>query len=611
MFKNIFNIKHKKFNIETYNNILEECKTKKWVTNISDLKDIALYYDDFFPNEINKDYLLKDNINIRIYLINFFCINKQKLQQLYYLINGIKINKELLDKNKYANKFTKEILEQILNECNTKKWTINLKILKKIANLYNELYPNELESNYLENDNIYIRSYLTTFFCKNKNKIIKLYNILNIENYPDIIEVLSDKPKKDKPIIPIDVISFPKKTDTKKADLKKKDEDKKIDDKKDDDKEIKLQIKKIEPPYLKDIKKEYIELDSKDFTQKTFEEDIAKDSFIKKLIESNIKALEFKYLNYTKLLTKQLSSNMEIIISTIIENINEKIKNLKNNPNIIAIKRKELQSVLNDPNNGILSIKGVSREQLRISLIKLIYIYIRNPILFFKSFNNIILSGLSGSGKNSIIKVLIFIFNTLGILLSSNLIIASKNNLNDIDNINNLIENALEGIIYIDEIYNITGCKKEIDLTTDQIIRELIGFMDKFIGCLIIIISGNKEKLNECFFKINDGLIIRFPKQIDLLPYTSIDIYNIFYDYISAIINYNEEMTIENRKYIKEMIFSLNNKEVFTNQSLDMLNLSSLIVEDFILYENKYNIETIKLTFKKFLISKNIAIDFL
>ena len=43
MFKNIFNIKHKKFNIETYNNILEECKTKKWVTNISDLKDIDLY----------------------------------------------------------------------------------------------------------------------------------------------------------------------------------------------------------------------------------------------------------------------------------------------------------------------------------------------------------------------------------------------------------------------------------------------------------------------------------------------------------------------------------------------------------------------------------------
>ena len=61
---------------------------------------------------------------------------------------------------------------------------------------------------------------------------------------------------------------------------------------------------------------------------------------------------------------------------------------------------------------------------------------------------------------------------------------------------------------------------------------------------------------------------------------------------------------------MKSIISALNENEVFNNQAGDMLNLSKVIGEDAILFDDKYSNDMIKYSFMKFCATKNIAIDF-
>jgi|LakMenE18May11ns_1017448.scaffolds.fasta_scaffold9939581_2 hypothetical protein len=624
------------FDIDTYNNLIDECTTKERKLNIIKLKQIASYYDKYFPDKLDSNYLNKNNIELRDYLIKFFCINKKNIFILYNKINNIKaVNL----KKKSDKKFDYSELESIISACKTKKWTTNLDILKKVAIYYDDIYPNELDHNYLDNDNLTIKAYLSNFFCKNPKKVIEIYNLINNDNVMYLNEDDSKKKSKvtkqlatdDNQVQVIDIKAIPDAKNKKKQDVKvpikdikiQKDniEDEIVEDevkdnkkkKKDikDIKEIKINLKKIEPAYLNDFKKEYKDLDNKDFTIKKFEDDIKKDDFIMNLIESQKTVLEYKLLNYQRLLNQNLNDILQVKIKEFIEIITEELVSLNSdNVDIINIKRKELLALINNQNYGFNSIKGTSRDTIKIGFIKLIYIFYKNPIIFLKSFNNFIITGQQGSGKVNIIKVLTYIFNILGINLSSNIIYANKGHLIDIENTRNLIEQGLEGVVFIDDIHNISNCKKDVDSNVDDVINELISNIDKYMGCLIIIITGNKDKIQECFFKLNDSLNFRFPRHYDLSSYTSDDIYELFENYINDIFNYNDELKLEQRKFIKEMIISLNNKNAFTFQSIDMITLSNLIAEDFSLYST-YNTKEIKLTFKKFMLNKNLMIEFL
>jgi hypothetical protein len=102
----------------------------------------------------------------------------------------------------------------------------------------------------------------------------------------------------------------------------------------------------------------------------------------------------------------------------------------------------------------------------------------------------------------------------------------------------------------------------------------------------------------------------RFPKQIELIPYTSSDLFNIFEIFLNDTLEIEKTFSLEQRKYIKGIIMSLNKNNVFNNQAGDMLNLSKIIGEDAILNYKDYNSNLIKLSFKKFGLTKNVAIKF-
>jgi SpoVK/Ycf46/Vps4 family AAA+-type ATPase len=207
--------------------------------------------------------------------------------------------------------------------------------------------------------------------------------------------------------------------------------------------------------------------------------------------------------------------------------------------------------------------------------------------------------------------------NNLGILATNKLVIATKQNLigeyigQSAPKTRNLLANILEGVLFIDEAYTLTPCDKgNKDTYSEEAIGELINFIDKFIGCLIVIVAGYKDKMNDCFLTFNEGISRRFPKVIDLIPYSSDDMYKIFETFFNETFDISKIFTKKQREFIKSIIAALNNKQVFNNQAGDMLNLSKVIGEDAILFDDKYNNDMIKYSFMKFCSTKNIAIDF-
>lgn len=398
----------------------------------------------------------------------------------------------------------------------------------------------------------------------------------------------------------------------------------------DDESEGKIEIKvnKANSKYKHDIKKELAEIETNEFNLTKLRKDINDDGFIKKAIEGEIKALEFKYKTYSKLALidwqgegkdkEKPMGNLNEIIEKIKKTINEKINYLKKSPYVIKEKREELLNILDDPDNGIASIRGTSRESLRISLIKIIYMFIEVPIFFFKGFNNFILTGPPGSGKTKVASVIANLMKNLGILATTNVIMATRQNLvaeftgQSAPKTRNLLSNGLEGVVFIDEAYTLTPCKEKnyhIDNLAEEAVGELINFIDKFIGCIVIIVAGYKDKMNDCFLKFNEGMARRFPKQIELLPYSSTDLFNIFEIFLNDSIDIKAILTTEQRQYIKGIIKTLNENSVFNNQAGDMLNLSKVIGEDAILNSKKYDKKLIKLSFKKFCLTKDIAIE--
>lgn len=391
-----------------------------------------------------------------------------------------------------------------------------------------------------------------------------------------------------------------------------------------------ININKADSKYLQDIKKEINEIETGEYSIDKLKSDIKNDKFILKAIDGEVKALEFKLKTYKKLskvdwegldnkkdtAKDKLETNLNETIDKMKSTIYDKLNDIKSNPNKIKEKREALLQIIEDPDNGIFSLKGKSREDIRISLIKIVYMFIEVPTFFFKGFNNYVLTGSAGSGKTKVAGVIANVMKNLGILVTTNVIMATKSNLiaayqgQSGLKTRKVLSNGLEGVVFIDEAYTLTPCNgKNADSYSEEVIGELINFIDKFIGCIVVIVAGYKDKMMDCFMKYNEGMPRRFPKVIELAQYSSNDLFNIFEYFLNDSIDIKSILVIEQRKYMKGIIKTLNDNAVFNNQAGDMLNLSKIIGEDAILHNKKYNKRLINLSFKKFCLTKNIAID--
>jgi hypothetical protein len=430
-----------------------------------------------------------------------------------------------------------------------------------------------------------------------------------------------EKKKQLSPKKPSPKKASPKKPSPKKASpkLKKADELATI--------KINLKTERVQGDYLSKLKGEIDSFENDNYSIESLERDIESDSFVKSAIKAQREALEFKLKLYRKLSKTnwQADENQKKSDSEISTNLNELIKVLildiekellKPKPTIEE-KRYQLLNILYDPDNGIETIQGQSRQNVRLFLVKTIYMFIKVPAFFFNGFINFILTGPAGSGKTKIAGVIAHTMRNLGILLRQNVNMATKQNLigqfigQSGPKTRNILAKSMEGVLFIDEAYTLTPCpgeKSSADAFSHEAVGELINFIDKFVGCLVVIVAGYKTEMNDCFLKFNQGMARRFPKGIDLQPYLSNDMFKIFEKFLSESIDISNTLSEKQRIYIKSVIEALNEQEIFDNQAGDMLNLSKSIGEDAILYGKKYTDNLIMLTFKKFCAAKNIAI---
>jgi len=433
------------------------------------------------------------------------------------------------------------------------------------------------------------------------------------------------KPKSESPLTKKDVL---KKVGKKSPSPPKKAPSPKI--KKGDDLatiKINLKTEKAQPDYLSTLKGEIDSFENDNYSIESLERDIESDSFVKSAIKAQREALIFKLKLYKKLSKtnwqadddqkksdSEISTNLNQLIKVLIADIEKEL--LKPIPTIEE-KRYQLLNILYDPDNGIETIQGQSRQNVRLFLVKTIYMFIKVPAFFFNGFINFILTGPAGSGKTKIAGVIAHTMRNLGILLRQNVNMATKQNLvgqfvgQSGPKTRNILAKSMEGVLFIDEAYTLTPCpgeKSAADAFSHEAVGELINFIDKFVGCLVVIVAGYKNEMNECFLKFNQGMARRFPKGIDLHPYLANDMFKIFEKFLSESIDISTTLSEKQRIYIKSVIKVLNDTEIFDNQAGDMLNLSKSIGEDAVLYGKKYTEDLIMLTFKKFCATKNIAI---
>ena len=396
--------------------------------------------------------------------------------------------------------------------------------------------------------------------------------------------------------------------------------------------EVKVDTKKADVSYLTSLKKTISELENKGYNIDAFEKDIQDDAFVKKALNAHIEALEWKLKAYKKLAQVNWQGhvggngkqghtiNLNEVIKNLQTEVSTNLLKLKTNPHALANKRQELMSILYDPDNGIATIRGKSRESVRISIIKLIYMFIKVPTFFFKGFINFMLTGPAGSGKTKIASAIAHTMKNLGILATKKVVMATKQNLvgefigHSGPKTRSLLAGSLEGVVFIDEAYTLTPCptasKGSIESFSEEAVGELINFVDKFIGCLVVIVAGYKDKMYDCFLTFNEGMGRRFPKIVDLTLYNSDDMYDIFETFLGESIDIKATLTTNQRVYIKSVLSKLNDDGIFNNQAGDMLNLSKVIGEDATLFGEDYNKAMIELSFKKFCATKQIAVDF-
>jgi hypothetical protein len=387
-----------------------------------------------------------------------------------------------------------------------------------------------------------------------------------------------------------------------------------------------IEVQPATQEYLKAVKKEVDESETANYSIDSFEKDITNDDFVKKAVAAHEAALRFKIKTYEKLAKidwntedsggSKTTLDMNKTISTMVTKLKIDLNAYIAMPMKTRLdsKRYQLESILFDEDNGIDTIKGRSRANVRIMLIKIIYMFLQVPEFFYKGFINFIVTGPAGSGKTKTAGVIAHMFSTLGILASNKVVFATKQNLvgqylgQSGPKTRMLLSTSLEGVVFIDEAYTLTPCPGEKTNSdfSNEAVGELINFMDKFAGCFVVIVAGYKNKMYDCFMTFNEGIARRFPKAVDFVPYENKDMFDILVKFISDSVDI-KIFKKEHLALVKYMIYDLNAKEVFSNQAGDMLNFASMLSEDAMLAGEKFSPKHIVLSFKKFLASKNVA----
>ena len=144
-----------------------------------------------------------------------------------------------------------------------------------------------------------------------------------------------------------------------------------------------------------------------------------------------------------------------------------------------------------------------------------------------------VIQGPPGVGKTEVAKIIGKIYLAMGLLKSDKFIKATRSNLissylgQTAKSTQKIIDSALGGILFIDEVYSLGNPEKR-DTFSKECIDTINENLTEKKKDFICIIAGYRDDINNCFFAYNSGLERRFPVRFTIEPYKAEDMFLIF-----------------------------------------------------------------------------------
>jgi hypothetical protein len=258
-------------------------------------------------------------------------------------------------------------------------------------------------------------------------------------------------------------------------------------------------------------------------------------SSIQSTAESEAKQEEGKYLtrlsaqiNQTQTLKELYASRKKEICTTYFA----KKGNPQKYKEALQSKRTAIREKVNQ---FIESFTGESNRRHRLYILNYAIDFAQNWTSFQGNYKlNLLITGGAGLGKTTFAKAIGKLFFEFGLLARDLFQIREKT-----DFIGQYIGwtpmktystlyNSLESMIFIDEAYSVSGCG--VGGTHDygqEFIDALVDVSQKTRGLISIVAAGYKAEIHNCFLDKNPGMRRRFPNELELTPYSSIDLDNI------------------------------------------------------------------------------------
>ena len=165
-----------------------------------------------------------------------------------------------------------------------------------------------------------------------------------------------------------------------------------------------------------------------------------------------------------------------------------------------------------------------------------------------------IFKGNAGTGKTTVARLLAEIYYNLGYIKKNKLVeVQSQDLIGEYvgqtgPKTQNVIETALDGVLFIDEAYSIMNHIGGNASFTDECIATLLKAMEDYSGRLIIIFAGYTEEMKR-FRDQNPGLKSRIGFELNFKDYSVDDLMNIFFKKLNEKqFKINEEAILKVRK---------------------------------------------------------------
>ena len=238
-----------------------------------------------------------------------------------------------------------------------------------------------------------------------------------------------------------------------------------------------------------------------------------------------------------------------------------------------------LESVVCDRTNGLSHVQG--RDEVTDRLAGLLVAFSRDYRVASSTFVNFALMAGPGLGKTRLGQVIAWVFRKSMLMSSGDLVLATRGDLvgthvgETAVKTRKRLMDSLEGVLFIDEAYALGRCDGRQDEFGGEAVTELVNFLDKAAGLIVVIVAGYQDKMERCFFRSNEGLDRRFPYKFVLAPLEAPQLVGILSERLQS---KGLVCTKDSHYFLTELIHFLLQKRLLPNGAGDIQNIADAIV---------------------------------